>query len=220
MQSRTLSRKRDPRIKRRDETHGQWQARMDAMSDFERETGEPILTPEALVHGDFDDVLIPDPHGEHAVTKRRRSPSSLARMYENGQITIDQYGAALEIARIAEMIERSVSVRGASMEARVDSCGSARDVLVERLHMVRMEQAYSQWRQRLPTPRRMVIDMVLADRELFVIARVYRVGWPRARKLLLSALDRWSDVRERIWQDVDERDVLAKYVRLGDGQLI
>lgn len=220
MQPRTFSRKRDPRVKRRDETHAQWQARMDAMSDFERETGEPIITPEAEAHGEFDDVFVPDEGGHLTKTKRRRSASSMARMHENGQITADQHAAAMEIALVAELIERSVSVRGASLEARVDSSGSGRDVLVERLAIVRLERAYSDWRRFLPMPRRMVIDMVLADRDLFATARVFRVSWPTARKRLIAALDRWIDIRERTWRNVDERDVLQRYAMIGCGVLL
>lgn len=212
--------KPDPRAKRRDETHAQWQARLDAMLPYERETGEPVLTPEALAQGDFEAAFVPD-HETGQVTKtlRRKSASSMARLHDKGFITGDEWAAAQEIALVAEMIERSVSVRGASLESRVDSSGSARDVLVERLHMVRMEKAYTKWRMRLPMPKRMVIDMVLSDRELFVIARVHRVGWPRAKRLLKAALGEWASVRADVWRDVDERDVLARYARLGCGEL-
>lgn len=220
MQSRKPGRKRDPRVKRRDETYALWQARLDAMSDFERETGEPIITPEAEAHGEFDDVFVPDEGGHLAKTKRRRSASSMARMHEKGQITADQHAAAMEIALVAELIERSVSVRGASLEARVDSSGSGRDVLVERLAIVRLERAYSDWRRFLPMPRRMVIDMVLADRDLYATARMFRVSWPTARKRLIAALDRWTDIRERTWRDVDERDVLQRYAMIGCGVLL
>lgn len=190
------------------------------MSEFERETGEPIMTPEAEAHGDFDDVFVPDEGGQLARTKRRRSASSMARMHERGQITGDQHAAAMEIALVAELIERSVTVRGASFESRVDGSGSSRDALVERLAMVRLERAYSDWRRFLPIPRRMVIDMVLADRDLFATARVFRVSWPTARKRLIAALDRWCDIRERTWRDVDERDVLQRYAMLGCGVLV
>lgn len=220
MQSRKSGRKRDPRVKRRDETYALWQARLNAMSEFERETGEPIITPEADAHGEFDDVFVPDEGGHLAKTKRRRSASSMARMHEKGQITADQHAAAMEIALVAELIERSVSVRGASLEARVDSSGSGRDVLVERLAIVRLERAYSDWRRFLPMPRRMVIDMVLADRDLYATARMFRVSWPTARKRLIAALDRWTDIRERTWRDVDERDVLQRYAMIGCGVLL
>ncbi|MFX8813237.1 hypothetical protein ABTM61_20120, partial [Acinetobacter baumannii] len=81
----------------------------------------------------------------------------------------------------AEAIERAVSVKCASMEARVDHAGSARDILVERLAAVRREQTYSRWRQTLPSPKRLVLDMVLTPRSLVATARVHNVPWRRAR---------------------------------------
>jgi hypothetical protein len=77
----TISRpKRDMRAKRRDETHAQWQSRLDAMAPIERETGEPVLTPEQQATGDFEDAFVPDEAGHLAKTKRRKSASSLMRM--------------------------------------------------------------------------------------------------------------------------------------------
>lgn len=217
----TISRpKRDMRAKRRDETHAQWQSRLDAMAPIERETGEPVLTPEQQATGDFEDAFVPDEAGHLAKTKRRKSASSLMRMTDNGQLSLDQLAAALEIAAVAESLQRSASLRCASLEARVDGSGSARDALIERLHLVRMEQAYSVWRQRLPVPKRMAIDMVLSDRALFATARVYRMSWPKARARLVDALDAWIEVRARIWREVDDRDVLARYARLGCGGLV
>lgn len=210
----------DIRTKRRNETHAQYLARIDAMAPFEKETGDPILPPEAELQGEFEDAFVPDEGGKLTKTKRRKSSSSLARMAESGQITLDQLAAAFEIAAVAERIQRSASLRCASLEARVDGSGSGRDVLVERLHLVRMEQAYTTWRERLPVPRRMIVDMVLSDQSLFVTARVHRMGWPKARQRLFRALDAWIEIRQRVWRDVDERDVLARYARLGEGELV
>lgn len=199
---------KDLRRKRRDETHAQWQMRLAAMTDFERETGEPILTPEATRHGTFDDVFMPAPlTGQLAKTKRRRSSSAFARMHENGSLTAEQYAAALEIARVAEMIERNVGVRGASLEARVDNAGSGHDLHAERLYLVRLERTYSIWRTRLSRPRRMVIDMVLTDQGFAATARMHYMGWARARVKLINALDRWIDIREKVWREVDQEDL-------------
>lgn len=177
-------------------------------------------TPEQRQHAPYhhDEIL----HVEtftRAMVHRVRHASSLRAMCDREQITSAQYQAALEIAFIAEMIERSVSVRGASLEARVDHSGSARNALIERLGSIRAEKAYTDWRQSLPMPKRMVIDMVIEDVSLVAIARRYRVGWVKARKYLLAALDRWEDIRARTWKDVDARDVLWRYARLGEGEL-
>jgi hypothetical protein len=63
-------------------------------------------------------------------------------------------------------------------------------------------------------PRRMVLDMVLCDRGLKATARVYGMGWPRAKVMLSDALDLWADIYERVSKDIDERDVAASHARL------
>lgn len=151
-------------------------------------------------------------------TNRRQSP--IDRMYESGQITIEQQNAANEIASVAEAIESSVGVRGASLEARVDNSGAGRDALVEHFSRVRMEIAYTAWRDRLPMPRRMYLDMVLTNRSLVATARVYGVAWRPARKRLIEALDRWSDIKEATFRNVDQEDVERVYAKLGGGILI
>ncbi|WP_260928201.1 hypothetical protein [Novosphingobium sp. 9] len=193
-------------------------AKADLVLKTETQQFDP--TPEQRQHAPYhrDEIL----HVEtftRAIVHRVRHVSSFRAMRDKEQISDDQYQAALEIAFVAEMIERNVSVRGASLEARVDHSGSARNALVERLGLIRAEKAYTDWRQTLPMPKRMVIDMVIEDVSLVSIARRYRVGWIKARKCLLAALDRWENIRAKTWKDVDERDVLWRYARLGDGEL-
>jgi len=172
-------------------------------------------TDEQRRHAEYDRGEIV--HAEsftRATVHRVRQASSLARMLDDGRLTMEQYGAALDIARVAEMIERSVAVRCASLEARVDNQGSSRDVLIENLTAARLEVAYTAWRQRLPMPKRMVIDMVLADRSLKATARVYRMGWPRAMSRLRDALDTWIDERERAWRQIDAPDLERAQARI------
>ena len=138
---------------------------------------------------------------------RIRQQSSLRKLLDDGQITDDQYFAAGAIAYVAEMIERSVAVSCASLEARVDCAGSARHLLIERLGAVRMEAVYTKWRTAIAMPRRMIIDMVLEDRALFATARVYRVGWPRAKRLLKEALDLWNELMDRAYKEITQEDL-------------
>lgn len=171
-------------------------------------------TPEQRQHSAYveDDII----HAEsftRATVHRIRQQSSLRKLCDDGQISEDNLFAAQQIARVAEMIERNAAVRCASLEARVDYAGSARDVLVERLGMVRMEVAYTAWRTSIPMPRRMIVDMVLEDRSLFVTARVYRVGWPRAKRMLRDALDRWADLMAKARNEVDEVDLIRAQSR-------
>ncbi|MGJ0236971.1 hypothetical protein ACQEPB_00420 [Novosphingobium fluoreni] len=165
-------------------------------------------TAEQVQHAEYhcDEVI----HAEsftRAIVHRIRQVSSLGKLHENGQLSDAQYHAALEIAHVAEMIERQVSVRCASLEARVDCSGSARSVLIERLGAVRLEATYSKWRTSIALPRRMIVDMVLEDRSLFATARVYNVGWPRARRMLRDALDLWTELLERARKDIEQEDL-------------
>lgn len=174
--------------------------------------GDP--TPEQRQHADYveQDII----HAEsfnRATVHRIRQQSSLRKLCEDGQISEEQLFAAQQIAHVAEMLERNVSVRCASLEARVDHAGSARDVLVERLGLVRMEVAYSKWRTSIAMPRRMIVDMVLEDRSLFTTARVYRVSWPKAKRLLGNALDHWCDLMTDARRSVDEEDLLRAQTR-------
>lgn len=169
-------------------------------------TGEP--TPEQLLQSDFHrDEIIHIETFTRATVHRVRQQSSLRKLADDGQISEENYFSAQQIARVAESIERAASVRCASLEARVDNHGSGRDVLIERIGAVRMERAYSEWRLRLAVPRRMVIDMVLADRGLFQTARVHRVSWPKAKRMLRDALDLWSDMLARANHEVSQDDL-------------
>lgn len=180
-----------------------------------------IMPDEVAQHAPYDEGFVT--HVEtntKAQTRRNRQQSSLILMRDNGTIDDDQYASAIEIAQVIEGIERAVSVRGASLEARVDNAGAGCDVLVERLSRVRLEMSYSEWRRSLPMPRRMILDMLIADRALKVTARTYGMGWPRAKGMLLRSLNYWPLVKDRVWARIDERDVEARYLRIGGGVVL
>lgn len=202
------------------ETHREWRDRLDAAALVRRYPGEPLLPAEAEAHGVYEDRVVT--HVEtntRAQTKRNRQQSALATMHERGAISPGQFEAAGQIARIAESIERAVSLRGSRLEPRVDFGGSARDLLTERLSHVRLEMTYNRWRERLPMPRRMVIDMVIGDRDLVGTARVHNVPWREARRRLIASLDLWLELRDAVWREVDGDGVARVYRRLGEGRL-
>lgn len=210
----------EPLAKWPGETHREWQDRLDIADLVRRRPGEPLIPPEAEAQGDYADSVITHVETDtRALTKRNRQQSALALMHERGAITPAQYEAAGQIARIAESIERAVALRGARLEARVDCAGSARDMLTERLSHVRLEMTYNRWRDRLPMPRRMVIDMVIGDRDLVGTARVHNVPWREARRRLIAALDLWLDLRDAVWREIDADDTGRAYRRLGEGRL-
>jgi hypothetical protein len=78
---------------------------------------------------------------------------------------------------------------------------------------------YNRWRDRLPMPRRMVIDMVIGDRDLVGTARVHNVPWRDARRRLMAALELWLELRDAVWREVDGDDATRAYRRLGEGRL-
>lgn len=205
----------EPLSKLPGETHREWQDRIDVAEIVRRHPGEPLMPAEAQAHGDYiDSVIVHVESNTRATTKRSRQQSALALMHERGAISPAQYEAAGQIARVAESIERAVSLRGARLEPRVDCGGSARDMLTERLSQVRLEMTYNRWRDRLPMPRRMVIDMVIADRDLVATARVHNVPWRAARSRLIAGLDLWLELRDAVWREIDGDDTARAYQRL------
>lgn len=208
-------RKIDPYAKRAGETDLQWRLRVIAQKQDERDKANPIITPETERQARYEDVTVYHiESGKRAETKRRKSISSLVRMHTSGALSNEQYEAALRIARVAENIERAASVRCASLEARVDCSRGGRDTLIERLSQVRDEVAYSRWRRRIPLPRRMILDMVLADRPLAVTARKHGVRWEKARERFFAALDLWIRLRDDAVKQVDEEDVIRAQARI------
>lgn len=156
----------------------------------------------------------PETH-EHAV-KTRQGP--IARLFEAGYIDAEQLGWACEIASVAESIEADVDVRGASYEMRVDYSGSGRNSVVEGIMRVRREVAYTWWRERLPHPKRAVLDMLIGDPQPYsTVALQYRMGKKRARKLLIDAIDLWEDAMEHAEAQVDAASLAAAQAGLSGG---
>lgn len=205
-------------LKRPHETDLEFRSRIARERAEERDRTAPLVTPEAERHGDYRHETLFEVDDSGAVNRiaatRNRQASSLGQLHESGKLTDDQFFAAQRIAWVAERLERNANTSCASMEARVDCSGSGKDVLVETLHAVRLERAYSEWRLRLPMPRRMIVDMVIADRALKVTARVYGMGWPRAFRLLRNSLDLWDEIFERVRETIEQSDVDDAHSRL------
>lgn len=201
--------------KRPHETHWQWRSRLMALAQQERDRTIPLITPELESRGWYTtETVMHVETGTRVETKRRRGLSSLVRMHQTGRLDNEQYAAAISIARVAERIERSVSVRCASLEARVDCSSGSRDVLFERLSQVRDEAAYTRWRRQIPLPRRMILDMILVDRPMSTTARMHGVQWEHAREMLIDALDLWCQLRARVAKEIDRDDISRAHARL------
>lgn len=139
--------------------------------------------------------------------RERRHEGALAQLHRNGSLTDKQLDWAMQIAYAAESIERDVDVRTASLEARVDQ--SRRGAEVEQLiGTVRLHMAYTDWRKRLPMPKRLVLDMLVGEPIGFsVAARRFGVHHRKAKRLLLQAIDRWPECLARAERSVSEDDL-------------
>lgn len=202
------------KAKRPGETHLQWVSRITQLEHAEATRTGPLVTPEAEQHGTYDAVNVTDADGGTARTLRNRQMSAITLMHERGQLTEEQLHAAQQIADVAERIARSVSTKAHNLDPRVDGAGAGRDPGIESLSRVRMERTYSAWRARLPMPKRLVLEMVMADRAFTRIAQRHNVAPARAKRLLSNALDTWIDIRARVYKLIEQEDVDRAHVGL------
>lgn len=127
----------------------------------------------------------------------RTHQGALAQLYKNGTIDNEQLEWAAEIANVHRSIESDVAVRVASLEARVDNSGRGGHV-EEGIRRVRMHLAYTYWREQLPAPKRLVLDMIVGDAIGFTVAaKRYRVHNRKAKRLLIEAINRWPECLRR-----------------------
>jgi hypothetical protein len=144
--------------------------------------------------------------------RTRQGP--LARLYMAGGLTIDQLAWSVEIAMVAEQIERDVDPGIVSYEPRIDDSryGKIKASLVEGIMRVRREVAYTHWRGWLPQPKRAVLDMIVGDPKPFsMVAREYGIGHRVAKRRLIEALDRWPDALTKAEDEVDDATLVAAY---------
>lgn len=147
----------------------------------------------------------------HAAHKRAAHHGrALVKMEERGEITSDQHAWAVEISMVAEGIEADVGVRAGSYEMRVDNQSSSRDRVQEGIVRVRRHIAYTRWREQLPSPKRLVLDMIVGDPMSYnAAARLHHVGWRKARRLLVDALDRWPECMDHARRTIDAAELAA-----------
>ena len=126
---------------------------------------------------------------EHVAMAQRR-PGSLARLHASGAIDDDQLAAAEGILDAWRGVVAGVAVRTASLEARVDGGGHGK-AEGEMLGRVHADLAYGRWRQAVGGDAAAVLDVVVHDQGLTIVARRYRMSMARARRMLVVALDQW-----------------------------
>ena len=154
----------------------------------------------------------------NALTVERRTPP-LDLMHQRGQLTDDQYRAYVEIEGVSTSIKRGVEIGCCSIEARVDNGGGNRDMLVESIGRIRLEAAFTEWRDTLPTPRQMILDVIATGCPMNATARRYNKSLPTIRKRVLAALDSWAKYRSDKRRSITEETVGAIYTNLQCGEL-
>jgi len=138
-----------------------------------------------------------------------RHTDSLDQLERNGTIAKEEREWAAQIANVHRSIESDVAVKIASIETRVDNGGS-RPLVAERIHRVRMHAAYGFWRQMIPVPRGLVLDMIVGDAiGISVAAKLYHVHKRKAKRLLIEAIKRWPLCVAHAFSIVDQETVDA-----------
>ena len=155
-------------------------------------------------------------HGGTVETNARAAKvrqGSIARMYEAGQLTIDELAAAEQIRAVVERIGLDVGIGTVSLETRVDTSKQLGAAFFERLGAVRAEVAYSAWRRQIEHPA-LVLAMIVEEVPVSRAARIHRCRTESARQVLRLALEQWQDSLGDACKSIDEADVLAAHAGL------
>jgi hypothetical protein len=146
----------------------------------------------------------PETHANAARTRQ----GAVARLYEAGEISVDQLAAAANICAVHAIVTRDVAIGTVSFETRVDVGTRHNALFYERLGAVRAEVAYSAWRRSLAEPWP-VLAMVIDDVSYSTAAAHFGMHKRRAKKLLIDALDGWFTEIDHACDMVDSATLLA-----------
>lgn len=182
--------------------HKAWAERHRALAADERR----LRQENRAAHREFGRT--PDGTPETHAKAARTVQGALSRAYLAGHITIDQLGAACDIAQVHERIGADVAVRTISFETRVDRSPAHDGTFFERLAAVRAEVAYTAWRKAIDAPA-LVLTIVAGDTGITVAARQFGMRDAKARRLLIAALDQWPQFIGQAIREVDEATLLA-----------
>lgn len=181
--------------------HSQWEQRHPAAALDERRIRRQLRT----IRKDFGHKVNATP--ETAYHASRTVQGALARLYQAGDISIEQLAASQDIATIYNRIGSGVTVGTVSLETRVDESRYG-EQFFERLGAVRREVAYTRWREALQKPAA-VLELIVEDLGISVVARRWRMRNSSAKAMLIQALDLWQDMVERSCDEIDEATLLA-----------
>lgn len=145
---------------------------------------------------------------EHAARTRQ---GALARLYQSGTLTAEQLASGEAIREAAHRCTAEVLIRTASLETRVDSTPRFDATFYEALGAVRSERAYTDWRAEVAVraPIGAVLDMIVGDCGVTIVARLHGMHVRRATRLLIEALDLWPAIRARAARMIDPATLAA-----------
>jgi hypothetical protein len=142
----------------------------------------------------------------------RVNQGALARLYLNEVIDRDQLAAAVAIGQVAERIGADVAVKTSSIETRVDVTRMGDGAFYENLTRVREEVAYTRWRSEVRGPIGAILEMIVGEPAGFtIVAKRYRIGNKRAKRLLIDALDLWPRILGTVCKEIDDATLAAAH---------
>lgn len=149
----------------------------------------------------------PETHAKAAQVQQ----GALARLFMSGAIDAHQLASSQEIRTVHERIGADVRIGTVSLETRVDSSRAFDGTFFESLRAVRAEVAYTRWRAELRGDAAIALDMIAEDLGIEEARRRHRLGRPKAKKLLIDALDRWAEIIGTVCKEIDEATVIAAH---------
>lgn len=126
----------------------------------------------------------------HAKADREgKREGAIARLHRTGTIDAHQLAAVEAIRTAHAAVTAEVAVRTAKLETR----GSANKAAVEdeAPRAVRLQLAYTRWREQLGADAALVLAIVVDDVGVVEAGRRWRRSTRTATRILVQALDRW-----------------------------
>lgn len=130
----------------------------------------------------------PETRAHHAA-KHGRS-GAIARLYASGTIDADQLAAADKIHATFRAVTADAPIRTASLEARTGG-GGASNADLPMLTAVDGQWALDWWLRSLKGSPTALLDVIVHDVGLTIVADRYALSMPRARRMLTEALSLW-----------------------------
>ena len=130
------------------------------------------------------------PETEAQFQRRHRPSGAIARLYASKAIDADQLNAAFQIAEAYRAATADAPVRTASLEARIGG-GSAGGAEIEVLGRTMDEIAIDWWTQSVRGSAAAMIEVIVHDVGLTIVADRYAMGVARTRQMLADALTLW-----------------------------